>query len=255
MNEDALRSRSNQAVQDEPEILTEEQLPVTQGSSEWWVSSFRNTATFAGELTPFNHVGQFVNQRAEDVGPTVRGGTSETVTITRPCAYQTYERAWETQMQEWNRGVLAGGIVQPTEVQTAVLEGASPTGAAALWADYHRGIKRVDTRPVIFLEPLTPCEAENVVNRIGGSTSEESGYKIALAISTQALEEAQINIAETQEILKQMVVDEVSWCKVEPVYLGGENARPENRPANSSFWRAITKIIEPLRATLAPFTD
>ena len=118
-------------------------------------------------------------------------------------------------------------------------------------------VKKIDPRPVLFIEPLEQSDAETVVDAIGGSTSEEAGHRIALAISAQAIHEARIQVEETHNELARMAEEGISWTMVEPVYSDGDenSLRPENRPANSSFWRAITKIMEPLRATLAPFTD
>ena len=109
----------------------------------------------------------------------------------------------------------------------------------------------VDGRPVIFLKPLAPTDAEHVMERVGESTSEESGYEIALAVSSQAIAEARIDVRKTQEILKDLEESETEWTMVQPVYQDRtEDGGPpdtETRPANTSFWRAITKVLDPLR--------
>ena len=121
------------------------------------------------------------------------------------------------------------------------------------------GLKRIDKRPVLFLEPIEPTAAEVIMNSVGDCSSKETGREIALTVSTQAIQEARIDVEKTRQLLGEMEAANSNWCMVQPVYVGCEPGGPqpntEDRPANSSFWRALTKIIEPLRATLAPFTD
>ena len=97
------------------------------------------------------------------------------------------------------------------------------------------------------------------MNKVGDCSSAETGREIALAVSTQAIKEARVDVERTQQLLSEMETANSNWCMVQPVYEGcvpgGPQPNTEDRPANSSFWRALTKIIAPLRTTLAPYTD
>ena len=118
---------------------------------------------------------------------------------------------------------------------------------------------QVDARPVIFLEPLQFTDAEVVVNKVGDCSSAETGREIALAVSTQAIKEARVDVEKTQKLLSEMETSDSNWCMVRPVYQDclpdGLQPGAEDRLANVPFWKALTRILEPLRAVLAPFID